>query len=271
MTCMRWVGGACLMAMAMVGGGCGESEAQTSAQAVSATEIAAKAKETFAGAGGALPDCCATEPQKNAKPQALPVAAAPTEAKPSSGPRAGEWAAPAERLAFNLDFTLTDQDGRPVKLADLRGKPMAVTFFFTRCPLPTMCPLIVTTMAKLQEQVAAAGLGDDVRLLLISYDPKHDTPEAMKKYGDDRGLAFTNAAMLCPAPDDLRSLIHEFQIGVQYYSDGSIGHFIELLVLDRDGRFVRDHTGDIWDNAKVAQDLARLVAEPASSAEAAAP
>ena len=67
--------------------------------------------------------------------------------------------------------------------------------------------------------------------------------------------------MLRPEPDEFRSLLHEFQIGVQYHPDGSIGHFIELLLIDHQGRFVRDYQGDIWDNAAVLADLARLVDE----------
>lgn len=263
MRMIQWFGAAGVIAMTVVAVGCDESQAETP---VSAEEIAAKAKGAFAK-DGEVPACCALpEKAEIAKPQATATAAPVTETKEAivEGPRASAWQVPADRPAFDLDYTLTDQDGKAVKLADLRGKPIAMTFFFTRCPLPTMCPLIVTTMARLQMQLDQAGLGKDVHLLLVSYDPTHDTPEAMKKYGEDRGLVFTNAAMLRPTPEDLRGLIHEFNIGVKYYTDGSIGHFIELLVLDRDGRFVRDYTGGIWDNAKVADDLARLVAEPAS-------
>lgn len=149
-----------------------------------------------------------------------------------------------------------------MSLASFRGKPAAITFFFTTCPLPQMCPLIVTTTARLQEQLEAAGLDEQVQLLLISYDPKRDTPAAMKRYGQDRGLSFTNARMLVPSGQDLRDLIHEFQIGVQYHADGSIGHFIELILMDRQGRFVRDYTGSIWSNDQVVEDLRQLAAEP---------
>lgn len=260
-----------LGATLMLSAGCDEREAE--AEAVSAEMIAAQAKAALVQDGEA-PSCCPVPDRAEAIATTAPTATEPpAEADPAdaggggaasatdAASRSSAWTDPADRTPFHLDYTLTDQDGHAVKLADLRGKPMAVTFFFTRCPLPTMCPLIVTTAAKLQEELAEAGLGEDVRLVLISYDPKHDTPAAMKTYGEDRGLAFTNAAMLVPRGEDLRNLIHEFQIGVQYYTDGSIGHFIEMIVIDREGRFVRDYTGGIWDNAAVAADLKKLASE----------
>lgn len=258
--------------------GCGEDSPPPQAAVVTAEKIAAHAKHA---AGGEPLPCCppvdaraTTQAASEGTPAALATAAAP-EPQPAPEPaaepaptasdgqsRRGDWAAPADRVPFHLDYTLTNQDGQPVSLASFRGKPTVITFFFTTCPLPQMCPLIVTTTAKLQEQLAASGLDDDTQILLISYDPKRDTPAAMKTYGHDRGLTFTNASMLVPKGEDLRNLIHEFQIGVQYYADGSIGHFIELLVMDKQGRFVRDYTGSIWDNAQVLDDLRRLADEP---------
>jgi cytochrome oxidase Cu insertion factor (SCO1/SenC/PrrC family) len=279
----QWMGVIVGFTAAMCVGGCGEcslpggTTAPPAADAVTADEIAAKARTAFAG-DEALPECCAVPDQAQAIVQQADAASPPAETsvvavasaspEPTTPPatepgkaRAGEWTAVEDRVRFDLGFTLTDQDGRAVTLSELRGKPMAVTFFFTRCPLPTMCPLIITTTARLQEQVAAAGLADKVQFVLISYDPKHDTPAVMKKYGEDRGIDFANAAMLVPRGEDLRHLINEFQIGVQYYTDGSIGHFIEMIVVDGEGRFVRDYTGEIWDNAAVLADLQRLVAE----------
>ena len=175
--------------------------------------------------------------------------------------RASEWVKPADRQAFDLDYKMTDQDGNSLSLEDLKGKPIAMSFIFTRCPNPQMCPLIVTAMARLQNDLEQAGLADQVWLTLLSYDPVFDTPARLKRYGADRGLRFTNAKMLRPDPNQFRELLHEFQIGVDYNADGSIGHFIELLVIDHKGRFVRDYQGDIWSNQRVLDDLKKLVAE----------
>lgn len=47
------------------------------------------------------------------------------------------------------DFTMTSQDGKPVKLSDLRGNVVALTFIYTRCPLPDFCPLMDRKFSEL--------------------------------------------------------------------------------------------------------------------------
>lgn len=192
----------------------------------------------------------------------LPPATQPAEGDTAVGAaRASQWIEPGDREAFDLDYDMTDQDGRAMNLGDLAGVPIAMSFIFTRCPTPQMCPLITVTMANLQRDLEEAGLSEKVRLALITYDPVYDTPARLKAYGADRGLRFTNAVMLRPGVEQFRQLLHEFQIGVDYRTDGSIGHFIELLLIDHRGRYVRDYQGQVWDNAVVLNDLKRLVAE----------
>ncbi|HEY4565028.1 MAG TPA: SCO family protein [Thermoanaerobaculia bacterium] len=74
-------------------------------------------------------------------------------------------------------FSLTNRDGRTVRLQDLEGKPWIADFIFTRCP--ASCPLMTARMAKLDRE-----LPDDldVRLVSFSVDPEHDTPQALQHY-----------------------------------------------------------------------------------------
>lgn len=76
------------------------------------------------------------------------------------------------------NFTLTDQRGQSVSLADFRGKPILLFFGFTNCP--SICP---TTMAEFR--AAKRGLGSDgdrVTAILISLDPERDTAERLGQY-----------------------------------------------------------------------------------------
>lgn len=214
-----------------------------------------------------VPPCCPVgKSQCNEQPPAPQVdaqvesVALPASATPA---RASGWIEPADRDPFDLDFKMTNQDGQSLVLSELAGSPMAMSFIFTRCSNPKMCPMITLAMAHLQRDLDAVGLGQKVKLLLVTYDPVYDNPERLKKYGVDRGLAFTNTIMLRPDVDQFRQLLSEFQIGADYRSDGSIGHVIELLLIDHKGRFVRDYQGQVWDNALVLEDLKKLVAEQA--------
>jgi protein SCO1 len=93
--------------------------------------------------------------------------------------------ADASRLAVIRkapDFTLTDQDGRTVRSADLRGKVVVVSFVFTTCN--GTCPATTHRMSALAQALKEQGLfkGDAVRLLSITLDPARDTPEALRRY-----------------------------------------------------------------------------------------
>jgi protein SCO1/2 len=170
---------------------------------------------------------------------------------------------------FFLDFAMTRQDGTAMDLKDLIGKPFAVSFIFTSCSDPNMCPMITVQMANLQREVEKAGVGEDVRLALISYDPQRDTPEKLLRYGRDRGIRFDRkpeAMLLRPSVDQFRELISELAIAISPTADGSITHAIELLVVDHKGRYVRDYQAGAWDNAAVAADLKRLVEEQKAEA-----
>lgn len=236
------------------------------AQAIEATlKTAARAKTE----GQETPACCEEHTPKSesvaksdgdaAKPTDAPATPA-TPAKPGKL-RASEWTEPAKRQAFLLDFNVTNQDGQMLQLSELVGTPMAVSFFFTRCPQPNMCPLITSTMTQLQRKVEQAGLSEKVRLILISYDPGYDTPSRLQKYAEGYGFKFDNGMMLRPKTEEYMALLGEMGIDIAPEPDGNIGHFIELILIDRKGRYVRDYTGAIWDNDAVLADLRTLAAE----------
>lgn len=74
------------------------------------------------------------------------------------------------------EFRLTAQDGREYTRADLKDRLTVVNFIFTNCPY--ICPALGQKMKGLQDSLKDTG----VRLLSISVDPKHDTPEALAAY-----------------------------------------------------------------------------------------
>ena len=78
------------------------------------------------------------------------------------------------------DFAMTTQEGKPVRLSDLRGKVVVLTFIYTRCPLPEFCPAIDMKFADLARRISAvSSRAEQIRLLSVSFDPEHDTPEVL--------------------------------------------------------------------------------------------
>ena len=88
-------------------------------------------------------------------------------------------------VAPAAQFSLMDQDGRPVSLDSYRGHPVLLFFGYTKCP--DVCP---TTLGKLTKAMKdAGGEAEDIRILLITVDPANDTPGTLKKYTGHFGPA----------------------------------------------------------------------------------
>jgi protein SCO1/2 len=77
------------------------------------------------------------------------------------------------------DFTLTEASGRSLGLADLSGKLWVADFIYTTCR--DTCPLQSAEMARLQRELNGKG---EFRLVSITVDPDHDTPEVLARYGE---------------------------------------------------------------------------------------
>ena len=108
------------------------------------------------------------------------------------------------------DFALTERGGRQVTRADLRGKVWIVDFFYTECP--DTCPLQSANMARLQDALAQA---PDVRLVSISVDPEHDTPEVLAAYATRYGADPHRWLFLTGAKDAIyRLAIDGFHLGI---------------------------------------------------------
>ena len=78
------------------------------------------------------------------------------------------------------DVALVDQDGRALHLAEFRGRALALSFVFTRCPMPDFCPFLMAGFARAhQALVALPKLARETALLTVSFDVEHDRPAVL--------------------------------------------------------------------------------------------
>lgn len=139
------------------------------------------------------------------------------------------------------DFELVDQSRRPLKLSQLRGQVVAVTFIYTRCPLPDVCPRLSNNFAKLQERFRDR-IGRDLTLLSVTFDPQFDKPEVLAQYGrgwkaDTEGWRFLTGTL-----PQIREVCGLF--GVDFWPDeGLITHSMRTAVIDRQGRLAANLPG----------------------------
>jgi len=155
------------------------------------------------------------------------------------------------------DSAFLNQDGALASLRDLRGHRVALTFAYTRCPLPEFCPLMDRHFVAIQKAMAQApGMGD-VRLVTVTIDPAYDTPAVLKAHSARLGADPRVWSFLTPEPAGAPAFFEQFGLLVEREGDGpgDITHNLRTLVLDPDGRLVSIRTGNDWTPAQLIADL----------------
>lgn len=149
----------------------------------------------------------------------------------------GVWARPAPELAGTPlqngpeahDLELTNAAGETVSLTAFDGELQFLFFGFTRCP--DVCPL---TLGKLASFYREAGEPADVRVVMVTVDPAHDTPERVQEYVSGFHPHFVG---LAGSSEQVAAAAKRFYIGVHEAAPGEIQHTDMVVVVDGEGRF----------------------------------
>jgi protein SCO1/2 len=160
----------------------------------------------------------------------LVLDAAKAELRPAERPRQLEAGDPVP------DFTMTTQDGNPLKLSELRGNVVIITFIYTGCPLPDFCPLMDRKFAELARQLAAIpSRSRQVRLVSLSFDPEHDTPDILRKHAQMRGAMPPLWTYAVASHPELAKIAAP--LGLLYApGDREIAHNLCTAVIDQHGK-----------------------------------
>lgn len=156
------------------------------------------------------------------------------------------------------DFAVTTQDGTTLHLGDLRGKVVALTFIYTRCPLPDFCPAVDQKFAELNRLASIpADRAARVALLSVSFDPKHDTPEVLRRHAKLRGAKPPWSFAVATAEELARV---GPLLGLDYYPESDqFAHNLVTAVVDPDGRLARLEPGRGWAPADLFRTILGLL------------
>jgi protein SCO1/2 len=153
---------------------------------------------------------------------------------------------------------LVDQDGRAFRLSQLRGKAVALTFVFTRCPFPEFCPLMMRNFASVEAALAAdPELRERARLVTLSFDPKHDTPQVLRAFGkpfQKTSPPFTRWILATGKEEAIRRLGGALELDYEQASQ-SFTHNLRTAVVSPDGRLRRLLRGNDWTPEELVAEL----------------
>ncbi len=151
------------------------------------------------------------------------------------------------------NFTLVNQDGKRINMKDYQGKALAITFIYSRCPLPEYCILMSKHFSDLANQLNDSELKDKIRLLSVSFDPQTDTPAKLKEYGQgylgkDSKADFTVWQLATGTDKEIKTVADFF--GLRYEVDAQdktqFAHSLRTIVITPDGKVQRVFSGNEW-------------------------
>ena len=154
--------------------------------------------------------------------------------------------APGEPVPDNV---LLDLDGRAHTFADWRGQFLAVTFVYTRCPVPDFCPMMDRRFGEVQRLAANdASMRGRVRLFSITFDPAYDTPAVLAAHAKKVGADPEIWSFLTGEREELEKFAARFgiAIGPDEARPTEIVHNLRTAIIDDRGRLVRILNGNEW-------------------------
>ena len=133
------------------------------------------------------------------------------------------------------EFALTNEFGQPVRLRDFKGRAVAMTFFFTSCPLPEYCPrLSKNFQGALAKLKATPGGPTNFHFLSVSFDPR-DTPGVLRTYGRAYGYDSNRWSFITGNMEHIQELARGFGVNAKL-EGGTYDHGFSTAIFDATGK-----------------------------------
>ena len=173
------------------------------------------------------------------------------------------WLNPVERQYLkNLDIPVVDHNERQYSFNQLIGKPILLTFFYTRCQNAQKCSATIAKLAMIQQDLRRHKMINDIRLIGITYEPEFDTPRRLKRFVSDRGMELSSNALTLKLDYSRQpDFVEELDTPVGYNAGWVNSHGIEVALLDSKGRLVRKYNSLDWNNTLILNDFRKLLNE----------
>ena len=171
------------------------------------------------------------------------------------------------------DGPVLESDGSAHALSEFtKGKVTLFSFIYTYCTDARGCPLAYETLHSLKATIESdAGLRDKVRFVSMSFDPRNDTPETMRLYGDDemrdrRGVRWH--FLTARSGKELAPLLDGFGQDVSVAAEQPPGqrvpvlsHLLKVYLIDADGKVREIYSTSFLHPAVLLNDIKTLLLE----------
>jgi len=184
-------------------------------------------------------------------------------------PAPGSYTLPAIKTA--ADGALLDSSGKAINLRDLtHGRITVLGFIYTRCAAPKGCPYATNVFDQLHSLSAKdKALTLNMRLVSVSFDPDHDTPQHLAEYSEwvrETKSGCDWRFVTAKSRTELDSILSGYGQAVDKRSNpndaqGPLYHILRVFLIDRDGRIRNIYSSATLDPRLVLADVKTLLLE----------
>ncbi len=188
-----------------------------------------------------------------------------------TAPEPGTYQLPA--LGNAADGKLLDTKNNAISLHSLLGdKVVLLSFIYSSCSDVNGCPLATAVLHKIKNRLKKEPeLVGKLRLLTISFNPEHDTPEVMQQYAQSFQSDGVDWQFLTTKSEqDLQPLLANYKQNVQKVFDaeghftGTFSHQLRVYLIDRNKQIRNIYSVDFLHPDTLINDVKTLLKTPAS-------
>tara|TARA_Y100001970_G_scaffold266946_1_gene356272 strand:- start:30 stop:875 length:846 start_codon:yes stop_codon:yes gene_type:complete len=155
---------------------------------------------------------------------------------------------------FISDVNLVDINDGDIYLSSLNKKFRFISFIFTRCPIPNMCPAVVIKNGVLANNFRS---NKDIELIMVSFDYIYDSPKILKEFYGESINKYENLRVWSSQNkvSDLYTLSSE--IGCQFWGieENNIGHNLRSALIGPNMELLKVWEGDDWLAKNVTREI----------------
>ena len=165
---------------------------------------------------------------------------------------------PLEIGQIFTNVTFLDLDSNNVSLSDSDGKFRLISYIFTRCPMPNMCPAVVTKNQYLAQVFKA---DPNMEFVLVSFDYTFDTPTVLKNYYGGILESNPNLSVLSSTGhlNDIFSLAGQSYVSFWGVDENDIGHTLRSVLIDPERRLMKVFEGTDWRPEAAERDIRNIL------------
>jgi len=141
---------------------------------------------------------------------------------------------------YNLPSKWTNQNGQNIEMKDLRGKVLVMVMIYTSCK--AACPRLVADMRNIESRLPES-IKENVQLVLVSIDPKIDTPKRLKSFSIENKMEGDQWLFLSSTEENTREFAAVLAVNYKKISPLDFSHSNIISVFNAEGELAYQQEG----------------------------